>query len=656
MVYERLRHIGLHVLFTPSILALLLMIGCTATENQAGAEKQDGTKDAAAASAKTVKEYTFSGDPDQLLAEGDYTAAISILSQAIKKNPQSADLNHRLGNAYFSMGQAFAANPDLGGNPGSAFSDAANYFSKALAAGQADAGLGLARSLYMNGALTEAQTALETYLAHKPDDGAALALSGQIKKGLAANMPPEQAEAGINEAIDDLSKAISLDPKMGDAYLTLGDCYLQKGDIPAAVATYLKGIETCPENSDLHGRMIYLAGTPECPGKKDMIKLYADLIEKGKSANLSPEAAGRLWWFKGSWHQQKGYTHYANEEYDLASKSYTDYMDSLDQSAAVCPAFQGDVDYTKALAKLSRGWCYLKLEKYDEAEADFFAALPYFPEDENMILAIDSLGFEISKARGKMGALEFFRRLTSHWGERHQWWNDYGFFSLETNMISMDSNEKYQETYNVFQRALELKPDFPRYMNDSAMLLDYYLDPEGKRVEEIEALYRKSWKLGKEAYESPFIDEAEKSIQFSAFTDALVNLSRLCLRQGRIEESQSLLNELLTANPERREGLMMKGVFDQLSKENQEELLKAPGFYKELLVKTAKGHLNAGRLRESALVVQELFSVDAESETTVKLVEELNKAIEAYNASLQETEQATEADAEKEVEQEAPNS
>ena len=38
-------------------------------------------------------------------------------------------------------------------------------------------------------------------------------------------------------------------------------------------------------------------------------------------------------------------------------------------------------------------------------------------------------------------------------GDRHQWWNDYGFFSLETNMRNAAGPEAYDETLRIY-RAL----------------------------------------------------------------------------------------------------------------------------------------------------------------------------------------------------------
>ena len=126
-------------------------------------------------------------------------------------------------------------------------------------------------------------------------------------------------------------------------------------------------------------------------------------------------------------------------------------------------------------------------------------------------------------------------------------------------MLYEGPSEKYEKTYQIFQKALELKPDYPRYINDIAMIIDYYLDPKGdsKRKEEAEAMYKKAWRLGKEAYESPFIEESEKNTMFSAYTDAMVNLGRMYFIQKRIEECRAVIEELAAVAPDRPETIML---------------------------------------------------------------------------------------------------
>ena len=81
------------------------------------------------------------------------------------------------------------------------------------------------------------------------------------------------------------------------------------------------------------------------------------------------------------------------------------------------------------------------LEKYEEGESSYFTALDLLAalgqdpgENPALVKAIDELGYRVYQKKGLEGALGFFHRLTIRWDKRHQWWSDYGFFSLETNM------------------------------------------------------------------------------------------------------------------------------------------------------------------------------------------------------------------------------
>ncbi|MBU0754867.1 MAG: hypothetical protein KJ645_06985, partial [Planctomycetes bacterium] len=216
----------------------------------------------------------------------------------------------------------------------------------------------------------------------------------------------------------------------------------------------------------------------------------------------------------------------------------------------------------------------------------------------------------------------------------HQWWNVYGFFSLETNMRSNAPAEKFQETYGIYQRALELKPDYPRYVNDLAMLIDYYLDPEGKRKDEVEGMYRKAFEKGKEIYENPFADEKEKATMFSAFTDALVNLTRFYLKEGRLDESRATLTELLDHSPDRYEAVLLSGVLDTLSQEGIDTT--APDCYRDALLGMAHAHLDAGSYRECLGVLQELMTIDPEHAEVVAIAKALNAALNENKSELQE--------------------
>jgi len=285
-------------------------------------------------------------------------------------------------------------------------------------------------------------------------------------------------------------------------------------------------------------------------------------------------------WFEGTWFRYKGGAHFTAKEYDLARKDYLNQIDSLNKSIAAFPDFKTDADFEKATTYIYSGWCSINLEEYGKAEKEIFKAMNILislgvdpGEDQGVVSAVDTLGYKISQKSGKEGGLGYFRRLTSCWDKRHQWWNDFGYFSLETNMASDKPNDKYNETISIFEKALTLKPDYPRYLNDRAMLIEYYLDPEGKHRKETEANFKKAWKLGKEGYESPFTDEKEKVIMFSSFTDALVNLGRIYYLQDRTEECRKAVEEVLSFSSRRPEAVLLKKAINNQLKDGSREAI-----------------------------------------------------------------------------------
>ena len=505
----------------------------------------------------------FRADADAALAEGDITAAIGALRELQARSSDDPEILFELGRLYYELGRAQVDEPELGDNPGLAFDESAHHFGRALEIdpGHQGASLMLAESLFMNGDLPGAREAAIECCRRWPDLGRGHELAGKIALVQARQASPNDLSVLLDSAVESLERAVDLDPSLATAHVSLGDCFLQRGEAGRATEVYLRGVVHCAEANELHGRLIHLNGAEGGTNPDLAIAFYTDLLEK--SASASPAAAGRLWWFKGTWHGHKGIESYGKEEYEAAVESYGKQIESLQHSVMACPEFEESGVAEGAKVRLNRGWCLIKLERFEEAQRDLFAGLDVFPEDPNLILAIDTLGYEISQKKDYQAALAFFEALTRRFDGRHQWWSDYGFFSLETNMAADGPSERYEKTLAIYKKALELQPDYPRYLNDAAMVIDYYLDPKRERLEEVEAMYRAAWTLGKEAWENPFRAGADREVIFSAFTDALVNLTRLCIESDRRDEARAFVSELLTVAPDREEALLFKRILDE---------------------------------------------------------------------------------------------
>jgi hypothetical protein len=132
-----------------------------------------------------------------------------------------------------------------------------------------------------------------------------------------------------------------------------------------------------------------------------------------------------------------------------------------------------------------------------------------------------------------------FGRLAERFDDA-EWWNNTAFFCRET--------QDYERSYTSYERCLALEPDNARYVNDTALILLYHLNRDLPHAEE---LFRRSIELGKAACANPFIEDDARETNFSAYTDAMLNLSLLMARDGRLDEAAATVDELLTLAPDR---------------------------------------------------------------------------------------------------------
>ena len=322
------------------------------------------------------------GDPEEALTEGDFSKAIQLLNEKRQKNPEDSEVTYQLGRAYYMMGEAFAADPELGGDPGAAFQDAGTFFQKTLDLDgkHPEAGWMLAKALYMNGAVEEAYQVIQEALETQPSSAKILDTAGQITLTLSRQSSPEEGSPYLEEAIEPLRLAIRIDPGLAEGYLHLGDAYLSQGDLPLALGTYKKGIQACPEFNGLHDRLFNLKDVEGGIEPSDAIAFYNDLI--ASQTSRTPLGDALIRWYLGSWYDEKGSLAIGDGVASLAGKAYGKQVECLMDSAEKYPSLLDEAKEKAALARFKRGWCDLKLERFEEAEEDMFSILDYYPELE----------------------------------------------------------------------------------------------------------------------------------------------------------------------------------------------------------------------------------------------------------------------------------
>ena len=143
---------------------------------------------------------------------------------------------------------------------------------------------GLGAALYASGRYEEAATRLCAASDLKPDDELPYLFLGKMEKAAQAPLPcseeklarfareqpgnalanyyyavavwkSDKTASGMQRAEQLLGKAVTIDPKCGDAYVQLGTLYATRGEMPEAIRAYRKAIEASPQLGEAHYRL-----------------------------------------------------------------------------------------------------------------------------------------------------------------------------------------------------------------------------------------------------------------------------------------------------------------------------------------------------------------------------------------------------------------
>jgi len=168
----------------------------------------------------------------------DYSSALALWTDTVKKRPDNARAWDNLGGEYIRRGR---------------HQDAAAAFAGAVQAnpGYPDAHLNLATALARTGQLNKAIKELDRAIALKPDLAHAFRIRGSVHGMLKR----------YDLAVADLSRAIELAPDAG-AYLDRGTAYQRLGDLEKAAADFEAALRLDPQNARARGKLNALRRNP----------------------------------------------------------------------------------------------------------------------------------------------------------------------------------------------------------------------------------------------------------------------------------------------------------------------------------------------------------------------------------------------------------
>lgn len=196
---------------------------------------------------------------------GDYQAAIADLQAMLEDEPDRADLHYQIG-LLLAATQPEAALPHLqrAGDLDAQLARHASSLAQVIrvAAVKGDPAYSLVEAGRALGDLNEwelALHALKSATQARPDYAEAWAFLGEARQ----HLPLESAG---QDGLEDLKRALALDPQLLSAHLLLGLYWQRQGDIPQALTILRQAAALYPDNPSLPaeiGRMLALQGDLE---------------------------------------------------------------------------------------------------------------------------------------------------------------------------------------------------------------------------------------------------------------------------------------------------------------------------------------------------------------------------------------------------------
>jgi len=95
-----------------------------------------------------------------------------------------------------------------------------------------------------------------------------------------------QNPAGLQQAQASLERAVTLDPKLGEAYVQLGILYFEQGNFEQAIGTYNKAIEATPDLEEAHYRLALAYKRIGEQAKAQQEFRLSEQIEKTEAATI----------------------------------------------------------------------------------------------------------------------------------------------------------------------------------------------------------------------------------------------------------------------------------------------------------------------------------------------------------------------------------
>ncbi|MEX1025347.1 MAG: tetratricopeptide repeat protein [Planctomycetota bacterium] len=423
----------------------------------------------------------------------------------------------------------------------------------------ADAFLALATSAWYAGDLEVALRAAHEAVQRYPKNGEANSMLGRIALSTfqvahtdAGGPPPEEWDGDVmlhwTVARDAFADAVTnfgkpkrseerLQNLLSQAAVQLGHTWVWKGARDEAAKAYGTAIGWAPDRVNL-GEVRGFLTDPENPND---LSVFRGALERGQE--LFQRTFGKqdarnasLWWWLGYARYWSGQRAEAETAFLAALELEPGFTNSW---VYVALARYDRKDFDGALTALRAGWDADPVSTIAELSSDASG-------NANRLRFLIGHAFEAKDLERAAFAAEVVAEVTQNVSGD---WNNLGLFlrdraeALERNRRAKSKDELaliedlYERAYRAYLRSLDLSPEDPQVLNDTAVMLHYYLKRD---LDEARAMYVRAGELADAELAKPRLAASDRERFQIAKRDAVNNLRALekVLAEARREKAK----------------------------------------------------------------------------------------------------------------------
>ena len=298
--------------------------------------------------------------------------------------------------------------------------------------------------------------------------------------------------------------------------IDLGHVHAWKKELDPAVAQYGKGFGLDPTIAN-YGQILAALGQEKLLAALELGA--TDFVKHWGAEN--PADATLVWWLGWARLQQKQYET-AEAAFASAVKKFPGYVNSW-LYIAVCRFSRQDKSGAVEAVK----------KHYELNATDLAASINQNPA-YNLAMLDSLVGFCATKDPVRnLDAAVLSEAQSLAKPDEVRYWNNAGLFYRDAGEPlgrSKDEAKKkqamalWEKAYECYSQALALQPDDPAILNDTAVMLHYYLDRDLERAKE---MYKRSNVRAKELLEKGGLDAERKDLYEIALRDSGNNLRKL---------------------------------------------------------------------------------------------------------------------------------